>query len=46
MIIIVKLPVPDKKLQIKEESIPNLKNLLLKNNKKEEPEEKKDSQQQ
>ncbi len=38
------MQVPDRKLQIKDDMIPNLKNLLIKHQKKEEGEEKKDSQ--
>ncbi|CDW80850.1 transcription factor jumonji [Stylonychia lemnae] len=38
-----KMPVPDRRLEIKEDSIQNLKNLLLKNPKKEDFEEKKNS---
>lgn len=38
-----KLPVPDRRLQVKEDSLANLRNILLKTHKREDhPEEKKD----
>lgn len=40
LISLVKMPVPDRRLPIKEENIPNLKNLLLKSTRRESEEMK------